>query len=244
MKPKLSAKLLSFLFLLSAIFNFACNAFAAQENSCLTCHENFRNIGKNSHRALVLGCETCHMRVSNKEHPHDAGSIKLKNDLPDLCYNCHKKSNFEGKDVHPPVSGGACTKCHNAHQSTFYKLLTGEPPELCYGCHDKEKFTKKYPHKVALNACGKICHNPHVSENPFLLSHSINDLCTGCHKPQATGRHIVTLPGGRIHPIGGVPDPKKSTKELSCATCHNPHSSAYAKLFSNGKKCKRCHKFY
>jgi predicted CXXCH cytochrome family protein len=97
---------------------------------------------------------------------------------------------------------------------------------------------------VALNSCGIRCHSPHASEKPYLLSQTMNDNCIGCHRAQETGRHIVSLPGGRIHPIKGLHDPSNPTKEMSCTSCHNPHSSNFAKLYSVGQKCKGCHKNY
>ena len=73
-------------------------------------------------------------------------------------------------------------------------------------------------------------HNPHASDKPYLLSLSINDSCIGCHKAQETGRHIVSLPARSIHPVKGVPNPRNPREEISCASCHDPHSSNFPKL--------------
>ena len=107
----------------------------------------------------------------------------------------------------PLLRRGMCTACHNVHQSELKGLLISDRPDLCFKCHEKTKFTKKYNHPVALNACGSRCHNAHSSKNPFLLSGPVNEVCAGCHSPQQTGSHIVSIPGGYIHPIRGVPDP-------------------------------------
>jgi len=244
-KPELLLKLLSIpIFLLLTFEPLSFNTFAAHKNPCLTCHKNYKKPTKNIHPALDIGCEACHVTVQGKEHPKHEDSVKLRYDVPGLCYNCHKESKFKGSDVHSPVAGGMCTSCHDAHRSDFKKLLINEPPELCYGCHKKAKFTQKYSHLVALNGCGRRCHNPHASDKPYLLSLGVNDVCTGCHKAQETGRHIVSLPKGHIHPVKGFPDPEKPTKELSCASCHNPHSSNFERLFASRKKWKRCHEFY
>lgn len=222
----------------------ASNASADQKNPCLICHVKFEKPLKYVHPALKMGCGACHEAAQGKEHPGDRESMKLKYDLPALCYTCHEESGFNGGDVHTPVAKGMCTACHNVHQSELKGLLISDRPDLCFKCHEKTKFTKKYNHPVALNACGSRCHNAHASKNPFLLSGPVNDVCTGCHRAQQEGTHIVSIPGGYVHPIGGVPDPTKRGKELSCVSCHSPHSSNFVKLFFSGKKCRRCHKFY
>jgi predicted CXXCH cytochrome family protein len=244
-KSKLLLKLLSIMvFLLYNFEPFTFSTFAAQKNQCLKCHKNFDMHTRKSRSTSKIGCDACHVAEQGKKHPKQKNSIKLKYDIPKLCYDCHSKSKFIGHDIHAPVAEGRCTVCHDIHQSRFKSLLIGKLPDLCYKCHDKAKFTKKYTHKVALNSCGRRCHNPHASEKPYLLSLSINDTCTGCHKAEETGRHIVSLPAGHIHPIKGVPDPKHPTKEMGCTSCHNPHSSNFAKLFLSGHKCKGCHKYY
>ena len=244
-KYRLLLKLLSItVFFLFTFEPFTFSTFAAQKNQCLKCHKHFGMHTKKSRSASKMGCGACHLAVQGKKHPKQKNSIKLKYDIPKLCYDCHRESQFKGRHIHAPVAEGRCTVCHTIHRSRFKSLLISKPPELCYQCHDKEKFTKKYVHKVALNSCGRRCHNPHASEKPYLLSLSINEDCTGCHKAQATGRHIVSIPGGGIHPIRGVPDPKSPTKEMGCTSCHNPHSSNFAKLFLSKRRCKRCHKNY
>ena len=244
-KSKLLLKLLNIMVILLFTFGtFTFNAFAARKNQCLKCHKHVGMHAKNIRASSKRGCGACHLAVQGKKHPQQKNSIKLKYDIPGLCYDCHRESQFKGHYIHVPVAEGKCTVCHNIHKSRVKSLLASETPELCYQCHDKAKFTKKYIHKVALNSCGRRCHNPHASENPYLLALSINDNCAGCHKAQETGRHIVSIRGGGIHPIRGVPYPKKPTKEMGCTSCHSPHSSNFVKLFLSKKKCKRCHRNY
>ncbi len=216
---------------------------ASQKKTCLKCHTEFRKHGRNVHAALKTGCEPCHIPVQDKVHPKQKNSIKLVQEIPLLCYNCHDESKFKGKVVHSPVAGGSCTSCHKPHRSNFSKLLINDLPELCYTCHDKAKFTKKYVHKVSIGRrCN--CHNPHASDIPQLLSAPIHEVCVGCHMAKGTGRHVVPLPNREIHPIGGIPDPKFPKSIMSCASCHNPHSSNFPKLFTSKKICLRCHKHY
>ena len=245
MKPKLPIRLLSIpIFLILTLEPLTSSTFAEQENPCLICHVNFKEPSKNIHPALNIGCDACHFAEQGKEHPKQKNSIKLRYDVPELCYNCHKESKFKDQYIHKPISEGMCTACHNVHQSDFKSLLIIEPPELCYKCHYKAKFIKKHFHKVALNACGRRCHDPHASNRPYRLSQDVNTTCIGCHSAQESGRHIVSFSDSRIHPIKGLLDPNKPNMEMNCVSCHNPHSSNFAKLFSSGKKCKKCHKFY
>lgn len=247
----MSTKIVTF-FRLSIVFGLlslstafsGIGAFAGQDSSCLNCHAEFKKQSKDSHSSLTIGCNACHVIVQDKKHPHQKDSVKLVRDVPDLCFGCHKKSNFQNTDTHPPVAEGKCTSCHNPHGSIFGKLLICDPPELCYGCHNKADYTKKYVHPVIIGRrCD--CHNPHASNYPYLLSTTINEGCIGCHKAKGSGNHVVSLPKGKTHPIEGTgPGNRNTQKKISCATCHNPHSSDYRKLFPKTSMCRICHKYY
>jgi predicted CXXCH cytochrome family protein len=237
----------------------------AEENPCLKCHSNIKEV-QHIHSPLSMGCAACHKLVEGKSHPDQKGSIILVQSMPGLCFNCHEESKLNGKIIHAPVASGMCIACHNPHGSKFSKLLKSEQQELCFMCHDKALFSKKYVHKV-INVIGcTTCHNPHASNNPSLLPNPINEICSTCHKTQSSGLHIVALPGKKQHPIKGikdistlkyikVPDPKNPKKEieipdasvpgkeLSCVSCHNPHSSDYENLFTVQRICLKCHKY-
>ena len=228
---------------------------------CYSCHDESKFKGKAVHSPVAGGtCTACH-------NPHQSNSAKLLvKDVPGLCYNCHNESKFKGgKSGHTNI--GMCTGCHNPHSSNTAKILRSEQPELCYSCHEKAKFSKKYVHSIISAGGCTSCHTPHISNNPSLLSSgSVNELCITCHVAKADGKHVVTLPGKRIHPIKGkdpstvkmikvpdpsvpgreieVPDPNDPGKEMTCATCHDPHSSDYPRLFTQKNICARCHKYY
>lgn len=296
------------LFFIASLF-FASQAFPADEDPCLKCHQKLKPTGKSYHAAIALGCQTCHKHAEGKIHPGDKNSILLIQDMPGLCYSCHEQSKFQGKSGHKPVSTGTCTACHDAHQSAYSKLLLKDipsicytchdekkfrgksghtllgmcsgchnphssntekllrtdQPELCYTCHNKTEFEKKYVHSIiAVGGC-TACHNAHISEYPKLLPSNIQTLCLSCHAPKRDGRHIVSLPGKKVHPVSGTnPSTRKliETKdpatgrisfvldpnapppeEFTCSTCHLPHSSDYPKLLPSKNLCRKCHKY-
>ncbi len=249
------------------LFCFPLNVFSA-EDECITCHADVKNQNKSFHKALVTGCFSCHQKVEGKNHPQEKDSIKLTNKVPQLCFACHKESNFQGRTVHS--LGGMCKACHKPHNSENTKLLISEPPELCYNCHDKSKFNKKNIHKALPTVGCTTCHSPHASQHQFLLPKPINDTCIVCHKPQASGRHVTAVVGGygkKYHPVRGaidprfppayikvpdpnkpgqmkeVIDPKNPGKEMTCVSCHDAHASDYQKLFYSERMCENCHTF-
>lgn len=227
---------------------------------CYTCHDESKFKGKSVHQPIPSGmCTGCH-----DAHQSNYPKILLKN-APGLCYNCHDESKFKGASGHTLV--GMCLGCHNPHSSNTNKILKSDQPELCYTCHEKAKFTKKYTHSIIPVGGCTACHIPHISKYPALLPNNIHELCITCHTNKADGRHIVSLPGKRIHPISGVPDPSTTTmitvedpekpktfkiipdpknpgKLMNCVSCHDPHSSDYRKLFPTSRICGKCHKDY
>ncbi len=226
---------------------------------CYTCHDEAAFRGKSVHQAVSGGmCTGCH------DAHHSQYPKLLVKDIPGLCFNCHNQKNFRGKSGHTNI--GMCAGCHTPHSSQIEKLLKMPQPDLCYSCHEKDKFTKKYVHSIIPVGGCTACHTPHVSNERFLLPKPVYDLCLSCHKGKSNGRHIVNVPGKRVHPVRGVrdpsvpwtkripdpqrpgyeievPDPAKPGKELGCESCHDPHSSDYRKLFPVANICTKCHKY-
>ena len=232
--------------LICALFIFLqVNDVLALDNQCVSCHETIREVKKFTHKPMVSGCLTCHVVSKELEHPQQKDIIRLKKDVPGLCYTCHPEGSFQSSHIHQPVLTGKCLSCHNPHQSDYSYLSLKNIPELCFECHSKDRFIRKYEHTVSSKGCVRRCHNVHGSAFKYLLNDSVLDICLTCHAAQATGRHVLSiLPGGKVHPVRGVTDPSNPTREISCVSCHDPHSSDYAKLAPSRRLCSRCHKSY
>jgi predicted CXXCH cytochrome family protein len=122
------------------------------------------------------------------------------------------------------------------------------PP--CFGCHQEQKdrfYGNPYQHGPTATGFCTICHNPHGTDNEFFVKKATWNLCTTCHYEKGSGRHVVSWgPSGQTHPTRQRPDPSRAGKELSCASCHNPHAAPGAKLWNFGAVrwmdlCRNCH---
>jgi predicted CXXCH cytochrome family protein len=233
-------------------------AFAA-EPLCLKCHAKL-TIGKSVHKALNMGCGTCHSGIDATTVPHkktNALEKGLSSAQPGLCYGCHDKAIFTGKIIHPAISTG-CTVCHNPHSSKYVKLLTSDPKTLCLSCHDKAEFTKKNIHSPVASGDCTSCHSPHSSDQMALLLKKPFDVCLQCHPSSSHGQHIrtpqqqknnqgTTISQETTSEEAEPQDPLRPGKPFYCGSCHNPHSTNTPLLFrfnaqSVGELCKNCHK--
>jgi predicted CXXCH cytochrome family protein len=170
------------------------------------------------------------------------------------CVDCHKKL-ITKRVVHPAIAQYArmeqgCPSCHTAPhgKQKAEKSLKEKVPGLCFQCHDKQNFSRAHVHPpVAAGDC-TACHNPHASDNGALLAQPLPYLCQTCHDDKKDGRHILQSYGlGDDHPIQGRKDPSRIRRELSCTSCHNPHSSTFPRLFTaeattTGALCMQCHR--
>lgn len=188
-------------------------------------------------------CRECHRTQSV---PDDVAPA-----APDqsTCFTCHAGLT-KVKEVHGPAALWACTKCHDA-TSTPGRYATPEPVmPLCFSCHQEQKdrfYGSPYQHGPTATGFCTLCHNPHGSEHGLFLKKAAWNLCTTCHFEKGSGRHVVSWgPSGQTHPTRGRPDPSRPNRELSCASCHNPHAAAGPKLWNFGATiwldlCRNCH---
>ncbi len=167
------------------------------------------------------------------------------------CYSCHKKI-MSNAYVHGPASVWSCLSCHDADSIPEYSVKTPDT-EMCYECHTEQKkdwLSKKFVHgPVNMGKC-TICHSPHSTANAFNLFKSTWDLCINCHAEKADGVHIFAdalFKDG--HPTRDRDDPVNVGKELTCASCHNPHASNFPPLWAFEvsdlfELCSKCHDNY
>ncbi len=164
------------------------------------------------------------------------------------CYSCHKGLTAYPY-VHGPASVWSCLSCHEPGSEPRYSV--GKPDStVCYGCHVEQKnkwLSMKYHHgPVTIGKC-TICHSPHASENPFNLFRSTWELCVNCHLEKGTGKHVLAdSSSSEGHPTRNRKDPVRTGKELTCASCHNPHASDSPHLWAFSVQdalqlCRKCH---
>lgn len=165
------------------------------------------------------------------------------------CGSCHQRM-LAQKYVHGPEGVFQCTDCHDSKNTAQRWQVTKAEALLCGECHtDKiDEFKKNaFIHgPVATGSC-TICHDPHAANEPAQLYAPINQLCSGCHSTVKEGEHVVRGVGTAGHPLANKKNPIKPGRQMSCVSCHNPHSGAGASLFISGLTgrfalCQECHK--
>jgi predicted CXXCH cytochrome family protein len=192
----------------------------AREALCAPCHNmNPDKIEINAETAETNPCAACHRRMLDKSH------------------------------VHGPAGVYRCGYCHDPASKPARYATPADEAALCNGCHsDKVAAFKanKFVHgPVAAGLC-LICHDSHATDNPAQMVAPINDVCLGCHEAIGTGIHVVRGVGGAGHPLKGVPDPSQPGRELSCASCHDPHGGKTGSFLQRGitsrfALCQICH---
>lgn len=192
---------------------------------------------------LERACAGCH---ATGPRPEDAAPSAPEQST---CRSCHAGMTA-AKEVHGPAALWACTRCHDARGAPA-GYETPEPVmPLCFSCHieQKEHFLgNRYQHGPTATGHCTICHDPHGTDQRFFIKKAAWDLCTTCHFEKASGRHVISWgPSGQGHPTRGKPDPTRPGRELSCASCHNPHAAPAPRLWNFKATmwldlCRNCH---
>jgi predicted CXXCH cytochrome family protein len=219
---------------------------AAKNAECLSCHAPIAAQLKEEvvHRALEIGCETCHI-------DHLAGAVKSKAAhyvnaaQPALCASCHDLKSEALATAHrgQPFEKALCTGCHNPHGSANKKLISARqhPPfgaRQCEKCHQTPQGGKV---KLAAASVSELCEGCHVQFKKRFeeaqVQHTAlqidDDSCSTCHNPHATREpsllkaRVINLcitchtdkPGNKkfVHDPAGT----------NCAICHDPHASNF-----------------
>lgn len=157
----------------------------------------------------------------------------LKNEVPDLCYECHVKlkDSLSRSHVHFPFEDGKCISCHNAHTSNIKGLLRDDINSLCLSCHEaiERSLQQDYVHYALKKGVCTDCHYSHSGDNPDLLVRAQEDLCWDCHESLK-----VQLKQSFVH--------SPFTKG-ECSSCHDPHASSEENQIRKTANtlCQSCH---
>lgn len=189
-------------------------------------------------------CAPCHsMTVAEKD-------FKPATPEASACHSCHRKM-AENRYVHGPIAKWNCLICHDPGTRPA-KYRTKEVAEhICFICHKEEKedwTTKRYFHGPTGKGKCTICHTTHSSENPFQLHLPTTELCLRCHAEIAETPHAVNAFSQAGHPYASRKEARSASGELTCASCHNPHSADTEYLFkypvnTTFELCKHCHAY-
>jgi predicted CXXCH cytochrome family protein len=199
---------------------------------CVTCHdEKAKQIqsAKVQHPGSTGDCTDCHS-------PHASKYPALpKTDPVNICLGCHTDQAEQGKKryVHRPAFETGCGTCHEPHGNDNEKLLrVKDVNTLCLECHGPEAPSPvriEEQHLVAIFD-GKVrIPEDALNRVPILpLRYNLGHPTKG-------------------HPVANAYNTKTNTKaDLTCLTCHQPHSSAKPDLLVNDQEanmafCKTCH---
>lgn len=198
---------------------------------------------KYMHEPFKMGaCQICH--IPKGDNP----AALVKNNIHEICYECHKTKYTKEFD-HKPVKDGQCTKCHDPHQSDTPKMLKGSSVnDTCLKCHDKVNGAKdvtkfitmngKYKHKPAEKSCLE-CHDPHTSNYKTLMKKEVGlEFCLDCHSSIKDHRDMRKWINNAKYKHGAVGDSKGK-----CLECHDPHSSNHPSILKKDsvQVCLECH---
>lgn len=136
------------------------------QRDCGACHQY--SVDKPGTAARGTSLLTTYRTGGNKSNL--AQPIRL------LCVGCHtaygpETAVAEGLWLHGPVGAGACTFCHEQHDSPYRKLLRApKPRELCLQCHMETdlRANDEHPELEDIDDCID-CHDPHRGDSRFLL---------------------------------------------------------------------------
>ena len=244
--------------------------------NCIQCHDPHQSSKPKLMQAFVHNpfennmCDSCHAA------PKDGKVVLTQADSKAVCVTCHSEQaeKIEKAKVQHPGAQGDCISCHNPHAGKAPGFLQPDPVQACLTCHSdqSEQMKKAHLHTPAFKTGCATCHEPHGGDNDHLLRASTpNKLCLECHGPEASPKalpdeHMVAIFDGQVklpenyfqrvvrlpirygigHPVDKHPVTNFGDKQISCLSCHQPHSSAQPDLLAKDQSnnmafCASCH---
>jgi len=198
---------------------------------CAICHGDQANEiqkAKVQHPGAQGDCTVCHS-------PHAGNSPAfLKPNPVEVCLACHSDLAEKGKEAYPhqPAFQQGCAICHQPHGGANAHLLrVSDINSLCLECHGPNR----NPQPVKGTDLVAIFNGSVKLPGNYFRKVPILPLKDGLGHPIAN------------HPISGVVKLRnKTTVQMNCLTCHQPHASTKRDLLVNDEEpnmafCNRCH---
>lgn len=199
---------------------------------CAMCHEDqVKEIqsAKVQHPGAQSDCTVCH-------NPHAGTSPAFLQPNPvAVCLACHSDIAEQGKKAHPhqPAFKQGCAICHTPHGGANAHLLRVSD----------------------INSLCLECHGPSASPQPVKGAEMVAIFGGKVKLPKDYFRKVAVLPlkDGRGHPTanhpisGTVKMKNKTTMQMNCLSCHQPHASSKPGLLvkdqePNAAFCNTCHR--
>lgn len=194
--------------------------YAEREKPCAACHNMTPAAAELSNPDPRKNpCASCHMRMLSLPHVHGPAGVYE-------CTYCHEVSSVPSKYM-PRLEGAAlCTECHEDKLEEFRKA--------------------KFVHGPVEAGLCLACHDPHASSERGQLIMPAYELCASCHAQVVKVPHVARGSSGKPHPLKGVVNPAGTGEDLSCASCHEPHSGVTDAMLRWGLEsrmslCSKCH---
>lgn len=249
--------------LLATAWTAAAQQTAAQNEVCLSCHDQGKKVAASVHASVA--CATCHAK--HDEYPHPTGVPKP------ACMGCHSSEGEEfargvhGQEKsHGNAAAPDCGTCHGAaHEAVSTKSVTFRKniPDTCGMCHSDvaDQFKASVHGKALANNIASApvctdCHGGHSILRPGNKESTVNtshirDTCGQCHGNVNLSKRFG-LPVDRITTYDasfhGLAAKGGSETVASCASCHGIHNilpSNDPKSMVNAKNlpatCGKCH---
>ncbi|MCP4900637.1 MAG: hypothetical protein GY906_27045 [bacterium] len=215
------------------------------DSICTSCHDDLTRSDFLHGPVGAFICLACHEEAS------DGPKYSVVKVESEHCNGCHKTKQevSDQRYVHGPLAVGKCIVCHDPHGSQVKYQLHDANSALCFGCHVQLKHEIEaetaISHQVIRDQGCTACHDPHASQHSPHLRQSAEELCISCHDKNNLGEYTSRQHPVIGHPSRGVPDPRQLDQQISCTTCHQPHSSAAPGLLRAEdylQLCMQCHK--
>lgn len=212
----------------------------AQENNCLTCHQDFEDedsgpshlIARDIHIQKGLGCADCHGGdpslddMDEVRESRDWRGVPTHLEVPDFCARCHSDANY----MHEHNPSMPTDQLIKYKTSIHGQLLFGNKDAMvanCISCHGTHQISD--------------ARTPHSNTHPLNLPQT----CANCHADTAhmAGYNIPTdqfenysasVHGKALFERGDLGAPV-------CNDCHGNHGAAPPGLTSVSHVCGSCH---